>query len=159
GSKIHNVSLRDRAIGLGYKLNEYGLFRTVDDVRVAGEREEDVYGALGLDWIPPELREGHGEIDAAAGRALPALIEQRDLGGDLHTHTTESDGRDDLATMAAAARDAGLDYIAITDHSQSLVMANGLDERRTLEHAARIRAAAADAGIHLLAGIECDIRP
>jgi DNA polymerase (family X) len=94
-----------------------------------------------------------------AARALPQLVDERDLRGDLHTHTTESDGRDDLAAMAAAARDAGLEYIAITDHSQSLAMANGLDERRALEHAARIRAADAAAGIRLLAGIECDIKP
>jgi DNA polymerase (family X) len=159
GSKAHNIVLRDRAIGLGYKLNEYGLFRTADEVRVAGEREEDIYAALGLDWIPPELREDRGEIQAAAARALPQLVDERDLRGDLHTHTTESDGRDDLAAMAAAARDAGLEYIAITDHSQSLAMANGLDERRVLEHAARIRAADAAAGIRLLAGIECDIKP
>jgi DNA polymerase (family 10) len=160
GSKAHNIALRDRAIGLGFKLNEYGLFRIADDVRVAGEREEDIYAALGLDWVPPELREMRGEIDAAAARALPRLIDRADLRGDLHTHSTETDGKDDLRTMAEAAREAGLEYIAITDHTQSLAMANGLDERRALEHAARIRALDAEGvGVRLLAGVECDIKP
>jgi DNA polymerase (family X) len=159
GSKAHNIALRDRAIGLGFKLNEYGLFRTADDVRVAGEREEDIYQALGLDWIPPELREMRGEIEAAAARTLPRLLDRADLRGDLHMHTTETDGKDDIRTMALAAREAGLEYIAVTDHSQALAMANGLDERRALEHAARIRAVDAEGlGIRLLAGIECDIK-
>ena len=159
GSKGHNIALRDRAIGRGFKLNEYGLFRTADNVRVAGEREEEIYGALGLDWIPPELRELHGEIEAAEGHALPRLIDRADLRGDLHSHTTETDGKDDIRTMAEAARAAGLEYLAITDHSQSLAMANGLDERRAADHAARIRAVDAEGcGIRLLAGIECDIK-
>jgi DNA polymerase (family 10) len=159
GSKAHNIALRDRAIGQGYKLNEYGLFRIADDARVAGEREEDIYAALGLDWTPPELREMRGEIDAAASRALPRLIELGDLRGDLHMHSTETDGRDDIRSMADAACAAGLEYIAITDHSQSLAMANGLDERRALAHAERIRAIDAERpGVRLLAGIECDIR-
>ena len=159
GSKAHNIALRDRAIDLGFKLNEYGLFRTDDDVRVAGEREEDIYGALGLDWIPPELREMRGELDAAGAHALPRLVDLADLRGDLHMHTTETDGKDDIRAMAEAARAAGLQYIAITDHSQALAMANGLDERRALEHAARIRAVDAEGlGIRLLAGVECDIR-
>jgi DNA polymerase (family X) len=159
GSKAHNIALRDRAIGQGYKLNEYGLFRSADDARVAGEREEDIYAALGLDWTPPELREMRGEIEAAAVRALPRLIDRGDLRGDLHMHSTETDGKDDIRAMAEAARAAGLEYIAITDHSQSLAMANGLDERRALAHAARIRALDAERpGVRLLAGIECDIR-
>jgi DNA polymerase (family X) len=159
GSKAHNIALRDRAIGLGFKLNEYGLFRIVDDARVAGEREEEIYQALGLEVVPPELREMCGEIAAAEQRTLPRLIERRDLRGDLHMHTTETDGKDDIRGMALAARDAGLQYIAITDHSQSLAMANGLDERRALAHAARVRAVDAEGiGIRLLAGIECDIR-
>jgi DNA polymerase (family 10) len=160
GSKAHNIALRDRAIGRGYKLNEYGLFTIADDARVAGEREEDIYAALGLDWVPPELREMRGEIEAAAAHALPRLVDLGDLRGDLHMHTTETDGRDDIRAMAEAARAAGLDYVAITDHSQSLAMANGLDERRALAHAARIRAVDAERpGVRLLAGIECDIRP
>ena len=159
GSKPHNIALRDRAIGLGFKLNEYGVFRIADDAKVAGEHEEDIYAALGLEWVAPELRELRGEIEAAESKTLPHLIDRADLRGDLHTHTTESDGKDELRAMAAAARDAGLEYIAITDHSQSLAMANGLDERRALAHAARVRALDAEGiGIRLLAGIECDIR-
>jgi DNA polymerase (family 10) len=159
GSKSHNIALRDRAIGLGLKLNEYGVFRLEGDARVAGDTEEGVYEALGLQWVPPELREDRGEISAAEGRALPRLLDLADLRGDLHMHTTETDGRDDLAAMAGAARQEGLEYIAITDHSKSLAMANGLDERRALEHAARARAADRQHGVRVLAGIECDIRP
>ena len=160
GSKAHNIALRDRAIGLGYKLNEYGVFTIADDTKIAGEREEDVYAALGLDWIPPELREMRGEIEAAAAHALPRLVDRADLRGDLHMHSTETDGKDDVRTMAEAARAAGLEYVAITDHSQALAMANGLDERRALDHAARIRAIDREGvGIRLLAGIECDIKP
>jgi len=159
GSKAHNIALRDRAIDQGFKLNEYGLFRTADDVKVAGQREEDIYAPLGLDWIPPELREMRGEIDAAQSHALPRLIDRGDLRGDLHMHTTETDGKDDVRTMAEAARHAGLEYIAITDHTQSLAMANGLDERRAIENAARIRAVDAEGlGVRLLAGVECDIK-
>lgn len=160
GSKAHNIILRDRAIGQGYKLNEYGLYRTADNVSVAGEREEDIYGALGLAWIPPELREARGEIEAAAAHALPRLIDRADVRGDLHMHSTETDGKDSIETMARAATEAGLQYIAITDHTQSLAMANGLDERRALAHAARIRALDGTlGGLRLLAGVECDIRP
>lgn len=159
GSKAHNIALRDRAIALGLKLNEYGVFRTADDGRIAGETEEDVYAALGLPWIPPELREMRGEIDAAASGALPRLIDRADLRGDLHMHTTETDGKDDIRAMAEAARDAGLEYIAITDHTQSLAMANGLDERRALAQADRIRAIDREGiGIRVAAGVECDIR-
>jgi DNA polymerase (family 10) len=159
GSKAHNIALRDRAIGLGFKLNEYGVFRVDDNSRVAGETEEDVYRALGLDWVPPELREMRGEIESAAVHTLPRLIERGDLRGDLHMHSTASDGKEDVRAMAAAARAAGHEYIAITDHTQSLAMANGLDERRMREHAARIRAIDAEGlGIRILAGAECDIR-
>src|SRR6185436_2374677 len=159
GSKSHNIALRDRAIGLGFKLNEYGLFRIEGDARVASATEDDIYQALGLAWVPPELREDRGEIAAAANGALPRLIERANLRGDLHTHSTETDGRDSVADMANGGRAAGLDYMAVTDHSQSLAMANGLDETRALAHAARVRALDGQHGIRLLAGIECDIRP
>jgi DNA polymerase (family X) len=160
GSKSHNIALRDRAIARGCTLNEYGLFRTDNDTRVAGDAEDGLYEALGLRFIPPELREARGEIQAAESGALPALIDASLIRGDLHTHTTETDGRDDIETMARAARAAGLEYLAITDHSQALAMANGLDERRALEHARRIREVGARMeGITLLAGIECDIHP
>ena len=177
GSKAHNIALRQRAIDQGLLLNEYGLFRTLDGdagdagdtgnadsgetgARIAGESEEGIYRALGLDYIDPSLRENRGEIAAAAAHALPRLITLQDLRGDLHMHTVETDGKDDIETMARAALALGYDYIAITDHSQSLAMANGLDETRALAHAARIREIGARLdGITLLAGIECDIRP
>lgn len=160
GSKSHNIALRDRAIQRGLKLNEYGLFRLADDSKVAGETEEGIYEALGLAFVPPELRESRGEIAAAEARTLPHLIQYQDLRGDLHMHTTASDGRADAETMALAAKAAGLEYIAITDHSQALAMANGLDEHRALEHARAVRALNERLdGITVLAGIECDIRP
>ena len=162
GSRAHNIALRDRAIQRGLKLNEYGLYRNDDGAAVAGASEEGIYEALGLALVPPELRENRGEIAAAEARALPHLVTRQDLRGDLHMHTTASDGRADAATMARAARDAGLSYIAITDHSQALAMAGGLDEHAALEHARRIRALNARddlQGMTVLAGIECDIRP
>ncbi len=158
GSKAHNIALRDRAIQRGLKLNEYGLYR--NDERVAGADEAGLYAALGLAFIPPELRENRGEIGAAESGALPRLIELGDVRGDVHMHTTTTDGRDEVEAMAVAARAAGLRYVAITDHSKALAMANGLDERRALEHARHIREVGARLeGITLLAGIECDILP
>ena len=158
GSKNHNIALRDRALERGLRLNEYGLFRASDEARLAGDTEESIYDALEMAWIPPELREHRGEFELAAAGQLPRVIELADLRGDLHMHTTETDGKDDLETMVLAARDAGLDYIAITDHSKALAMANGLDEARTLAHAARIREIGRRVdGIEVLAGIECDI--
>ena len=159
GSKAHNIVLRDRAIQRGFKLNEYGLYRVDDNTRVAGETEEGIYEALGLAFVPPELRENRGEIEAAESRALPPLIQLADLQGDLHCHTTTTDGRDTIEAMARAAQSAGLRYLAITDHSQSLAMANGLNEERALEHARAIRDVNQRLeGLTLLAGIECDIR-
>jgi DNA polymerase (family X) len=159
GSKAHNIALRDRAIQRGLKLNEYGLFRVDDDRRIAGDTEAGIYEALGLAPVPPELRENRGEIAAAEQLTLPGLIAVQDLRGDLHMHTTATDGRADAETMALAARAAGLEYIAITDHSRAIAMANGLDEARTLEHARAIRELNARLdGITVLAGIECDIR-
>lgn len=158
GSKAHNIVLRDRAVQRGLRLNEYGLFRVEDDARVAGDTEEGIYEALGLSWVDPALREHRGEIEAAESGGLPALVSLADLRGDLHMHTTETDGRDTLEAMAAAAHRRGYEYIAITDHSQALAMANGLDERRALAHAARVRALNGRfEGLTLLAGIEVDI--
>jgi DNA polymerase (family 10) len=160
GSKPHNIALRDRAIQRGFKLNEYGLFRVDDNSVVAGADEAGIYQALGLQYVPPELRENRGEIAAAEAGALPRLLAFEDLRGDLHMHTTATDGRADAETMARAAAAGGLQYIAITDHSKSLAMANGLDEARTLEHARQIRALNGRIeGFTVLAGIECDIRP
>lgn len=157
GSKAHNIALRDRALERGWKLNEYGLFDE-NERSIAGTTEHEIYKALGLAFIEPELRENRGEIDAAANGTLPHLITRADLKGDLHMHTTESDGRESLETMVAAAKARGLQYIAITDHSQSLSMANGLDETRTMANAERIRNySKTQKGITVLAGIECDI--
>jgi DNA polymerase (family 10) len=159
GSKAHNIALRDRAIQHGLKLNEYGLYRE-DGTIVAGADEEEIYERLGLAFVPPELRENRGEILAAEQRALPRLVSLADIRGDLHMHTTASDGRADAEAMARAARDTGLRYIAITDHSRALSMTGGLDERATLEHARRIRKLNDRIeDLTVLAGIECDILP
>jgi DNA polymerase (family X) len=158
GSKEHNVSLRGRALKMGYTLNEYALATLEEERRVAGASEEEVYAKLKLDFIPPELRENCGEIEAAAEHRLPKLIELSDLRGDLQMHTPASDGRHSIEQMAQAARKKGYEYIAITDHSKAVTVANGMDEARTREHMRAIRAASAKSkGIRILAGIEVDI--
>jgi DNA polymerase (family 10) len=158
GSKDHNVAIRMRAVKMGLKLSEYGLFRVADDARIAGETEEGIYQALGLPWIPPELRENTGEIEAAEQGRLPELVELRHIRGDLHMHTTETDGRATLEEMAEAARERGYEYIAITDHSKALSMTNGLDEKRVVEFARRVREInRTGLGIRVFSGIECDI--
>ena len=159
GSKEHNVALRQRAIRMNYKLSEYGLFRAEDDSRVAGATEEEVYGALGLDWIPPELRENQGEIELAEAHALPKLVQQKDVRGDLHMHTTATDGRATLEEMAEAARALGYEYIAITDHSKAIAMAFGLDEAKVVEFAKTCRRLneSGHLGIRIFSGLECDI--
>ncbi|MGA2197910.1 MAG: DNA polymerase/3'-5' exonuclease PolX [Bryobacteraceae bacterium] len=158
GSKEHNVAIRTRAVKMGYKLSEYGLFRVEDDAKVAGETEAGVYEVLGLPWIPPELRENTGEIEAAAEGRLPELVELGQIRGDLHMHTTETDGRATLLEMAEAARDRGYEYIAITDHSKALAMANGLDETRVVAFARQVREINREGiGIRVFSGIECDI--
>ncbi len=159
GSKEHNVALRQRAIRMGYKLSEYGLFRIDDETRVAGATEEEIYRTLGLDWIPPELRENIGEIEMAEAHTLPVLLTQRDIRGDLHMHTTATDGRATLEEMAIAARDLGYEYIAITDHSKAIAMAFGLDEQRVVDFARTVRKIneTGDLGIRIFSGLECDI--
>lgn len=158
GSKEHNVAVRTRAVKMGFKLNEYGLYKTETDELVVSKTEEEVYRALGLDWIPPEMRENLGEIDLAAEGRLPRLVRLDDIRGDLHMHTRETDGRATIEEMAAAARAMGYEYIAITDHSKALAMANGLDERRAVEFAHRVREInRQDLGIRIFSGIECDI--
>ena len=157
GSKAHNIVLRDKALERGWKLNEYGLFDP-NDQPIAGATEEEIYQALGMAYVPPELRENRGEIEAALENTLPRLIEASDLKGDVHMHTTESDGRETLETMVGAARARGLEFIAITDHTQSLAMANGLDETRTLANADRVRNYSKGLkGFSVLAGAEVDI--
>jgi DNA polymerase (family 10) len=143
---------------MGFTLNEYGLSRLDDNHRVAGTTEEEIYNTLNLDFIPPELRESCGEIEAAAEHRLPKLITVEELRGEVHMHTVETDGRCTIDEMAQAARQRGYQYIAITDHSKNLAFANGLDDKRAVEHIARIRAANEQTeGITIMAGIEVDI--
>jgi len=159
GSKAHNVSLRQRALKMGYTLSEWALARLDDESVVAAATEEEIYAALGMDWVPPELRENLGEIEAAAHHSLPKLTEKSDIRGDVHMHTNASDGHNTIREMAEAAVAVGYQYIAITDHSKNLAMTNGLDDRRALEHIERIRAVDREmAGrIRVFAGIEVDI--
>ena len=156
GSKEHNIVIRRRAQERGLKLNEYGLFR--GDESVASRTEEEVYAAVGLPWIPPELRENRGEIELAEAGKLPTLIELTDIRGDLHMHTTATDGMNSIHEMAEAAKARGLKYIAITDHSKRVTMANGLDAERLRAHWKEIEKVRAQiSGIEILKGIECDI--
>ena len=158
GSKNHNVSIRQRALKMGYTLSEYALTRVADGARVAGATEQEVYAALKLDYIPPELRENQGEIEAAEQHRLPRLIEVDDIRGDVHMHTVETDGRCTIEEMIDAARERGYAYMAITDHSKNLAFANGLDDTRAAEHVRRIREAASRSeGIRVFAGIEVGI--
>ena len=158
GSKAHNVALRQRALKMGFTLNEYSLADSTTEKPVAGKTEEEIYAKLKLDYIPPELRENLGEIEAAEKHALPELINQADIQGDVHMHTVETDGRNTIEEMAEAARERGYKYMAITDHSKNLAFANGLDDERALEHIKRIRAASDKMdGIRIFAGIEVDI--
>jgi len=158
GSKAHNVALRQRALKRGYTLSEYSLAELKTEKPVAGKTEEDIYAKLGLDYIPPELRENLGEIDAAQDHALPQLITQADLQGDVHMHTVETDGRNTIEEMAEAAKARGYKYMAITDHSKNLAFANGLDDKRAVEHIQRIREAGKRVGgITIFAGVEVDI--
>jgi DNA polymerase (family 10) len=159
GSKAHNVSLRQRALKMGYTLSEWALARLDDESVVAAATEEEIYAALGMDWMAPEMRENLGEIEAAARHELPRIIEKGDLRGDVHMHTTASDGRNSIEEMAEAAHACGYKYIAITDHSKNLAMTNGLDEKRALEQIKRIREVdrAMEGRIRVFAGIEVDI--
>jgi len=158
GSKAHNVALRQRALKMGYTLSEYSLTRLDDQKVAAGKTEREIYAKLKLDYIPPELRENQGEIDAAEKHSLPALISVEDLQGDIHMHTVETDGRNTIEEMAEAARAHGYKYMAITDHSKNLAFANGLDDKRAVEHITRIRKAAEKIdGIKIFAGVEVDI--
>jgi DNA polymerase (family X) len=158
GSKAHNVALRQRALKMGYTLNEYSLATLEGEKPVAGKTEEEIYDKLKLDYIAPEMRENLGEIDLAQNHALPRLITQADLQGDVHMHTVETDGRNTIEEMAEAAKARGYKYMAITDHSKNLAFANGLDDKRAVEHIHRIREAAKKIdGITIFAGIEVDI--
>ncbi|MGB2619423.1 MAG: DNA polymerase/3'-5' exonuclease PolX [Candidatus Acidiferrales bacterium] len=158
GSKEHNVVLRGRAREMGWTLNEYALTTLKGGRFVAGKTEKDIYDKLRLDYIEPELREHTGEIDAAEKHRLPGLLTPEDIRGDLQMHTTASDGRNSIEEMGKAAAELGYEYIALTDHSKAVTVANGMDEKRTLEQIKKIRAAQARVPeIRLLAGIEVDI--
>jgi DNA polymerase (family 10) len=159
GSKMHNVTLRQRALKRGYTLNEYALARMDDGAVVASRTEDDIYAALGMDWIPPEMRENNGEIEAAEAHRLPKLIELKDIRGDVHMHTTTTDGRNTIQEMAEAAIARGYEYMAITDHTKNLAMTFGLDDEAALEHIKRIRDAETEmeGRIRIFPGIEVDI--
>jgi DNA polymerase (family 10) len=158
GSKNHNVALRQRALKMKYTLSEYSLATLEGEKPVAGKTEEEIYAKLGLDYIPPELRENLGEIEAAEKHTLPQLITQEDIQGDVHMHTVETDGKNTIEEMAEAAKAHGYKYMAITDHSKNLAFANGLDDPRAVQHIARIREVGKKIdGITIFAGIEVDI--
>ncbi len=158
GSREHNIVLRGRANEMGWTLNEYALTTLKGGRVVASKTEEEIYAKLKLAYIEPELRENAGEIDAAEKATLPSLLKLEDIRGDLQMHTTASDGRNSIEEMGEAGRKLGYEYIALTDHSKAVTVANGMDEKRTLEQIKKIRAAQKRVeGIRLLAGIECDI--
>ena len=158
GSKEHNVALRGRANEMGWTLNEYQLATLKGEKHVASRTEEEIYAKLKLEFVPPELRENTGEIAAAEKHKLPKLIERRDVKGDLQMHTTASDGKNSIEEMAEAARELGHEYIAITDHSKAVTVANGLDEKRMAAHIQKLHAAdKKELGIRVLAGSEVDI--
>ncbi|MDO8682454.1 MAG: DNA polymerase/3'-5' exonuclease PolX [Armatimonadota bacterium] len=159
GSKEHNIQLRGLAESQGFKVNEYGVFRVKTNEKVAGETEEEVYNVLGLEWMPPEMRERTGEIEAAASGSLPKLIEQAEIKGDLHAHTNWSDGSDTLEAMAQAARDRGYEYLVISDHSVSMGFIKGLTVERVAEQRRQIQLLNARMpNFRILTGIEVNIR-
>ncbi len=156
GSKAHNIAVRKIGVEKGLKINEYGAFR--GDDRVAGRTEKEVYEEVGLTYVEPELREGRGEIEASKDGNLPTLVSREDIRGDLHCHTKASDGKYSLREMVKAAKELGYDYLAITDHSQHLTVAQGLDAKRLREQIKQIDQLNEElTGIRLLKGIECDI--
>lgn len=160
GSKEHNIKLRKIAVRKGYKLNEYGLFDRKTNQRVAGESEADIYSKLGLQYIPPELREDQGEIEAAQRNSLPELVDMPQIRGDFHVHTVWSDGSDTIEAMALEGKKLGYEYIGICDHSQTLKVAHGLSEERLLDQITFIRELNDRIqGITILSGIESDILP
>jgi DNA polymerase (family 10) len=159
GSKDHNVKLRTISVKAGYKLNEYGLFRRGDDELIASETEEKIYKTLGMQWIPPELRENRGEIEAAIEKKLPELVEFSEIKGDLHCHSKWSEGTATIKEVAEKARSLGLSYVVITDHSKSLGIAHGLDEERLRDQSKEIDAINKEFdGFTVLKGIECDVK-
>lgn len=159
GSKAHNIRLREMAIKKGLKLNEYGIFREKDNKRVGGEKEKDVYAILGLPYIPPELREDQGEIEAALAGTLPSLITVEDIKGDLHVHSRWSDGSHSFEELVEAAREHGYAYFALTDHSRGLAVARGLTIERLMDQKKEIDALNRKLkGFRILQSTEVDIR-
>ncbi|MFW6376153.1 MAG: DNA polymerase/3'-5' exonuclease PolX [Thermoplasmatota archaeon] len=158
GSKEHNVPLRQIAIDQGYKLNEYGLFNKDTDEKVAGETEKGIYEKLGMKWMPPELRENRGEIEAAQNDNLPDLVVLEDIKGDLQSHSNWSDGHNTMLEMGKEAQERGYEYLAVTDHSQGLSVAGGLTKEDIEEREEELREAEDQLDIHLLSGIEVDIK-
>jgi DNA polymerase (family 10) len=159
GSKDHNVRLREMAVRRGLRINEYGVFRVEDEYKVGGKTEEEVYGALGLAWIPPEIREAQGEIELAQRGELPVLVSLADIRGDLHMHTTWSDGDDTAEAMARVAKARGYEYVAITDHSRSLRFAGGVSIDDLRAHARVAEEVGDRVGLRVLIGSEVDILP
>ncbi|MBI3630414.1 MAG: DNA polymerase/3'-5' exonuclease PolX [Candidatus Rokubacteria bacterium] len=160
GSKQHNIRLREMAMKNGLKISEYGVFKEPTGRRVAGATEEEVYAAVGLPWIPPELREDAGEVEAALAGRLPTLIELGDIRGDLHCHTNATDGHHTIEALVQAAAQRGYDYIVVTDHTKSATVAGGLTAEQMRAHVHKIRAAQKKfKDITVLAGAECDILP
>lgn len=163
GSKDHNIAIRGRAKKRGLKINEYGIFKETNEERMGGEKEEEIFSILGLDFVPPELRENRGEVGAAESHGLPKLISVADIKGDLHMHTTESDGANSIEDMAFSAMERGYEYIAITEHSKSLTIAHGLDEDRLFKQMAEIdkinlKFKSEHLKFKILKGIEVDIK-
>ncbi len=156
GSQAHNIALRRRAQARGLKVNEYGVFE--GDHAVAGKSEADVFAAVGLEEIPPELREGRGELEAAENNGLPELLDRAEIRGDLHSHSSASDGRHSIEEMALAAKEMGYQYLGVTDHSKRLTIANGLDESRLSRQMDEIdELNSSHPGIHVFKSIEVDI--
>lgn len=159
GSKAHNIKIREMAVKAGLKINEYGIFRESDNKRIGGEKEEDVYRVLGLPYIPPELREDTGEIEAALEGRLPVLLELSDIKGDLHVHSKHSDGSHTILELIDAAKQRGYEYIALTDHTKGLGVARGLNEEKVLEELKEVRALNRKLkDFRVLMGVEVDIR-
>ena len=159
GSKDHNVKVRERAVRKGLKVNEYGVFRVDGDTRIGGKTEEDVYKAVGLPWMPPEIREDQGEVELAEKGRLPRLIQVGDIRGDLQMHTRWSDGTETVEAMARAAKALGYEYVAVTDHSQSLKFVGGVPVDELRANARAAKRASDKVGIAVLMGTECDILP
>ncbi len=159
GSKAHNVVLRQRALKMGYTLSEWALARLDDGSTVAAATEEEIYASLRMDWMPAEMRENLGEIEAAARHELPRLIELKDLRGDVHMHTSATDGHNTIGEMAESAHACGYKYIAITDHTKSMAMTGGMDEKRALDQIRRVHEVdrQMEGRVRVFPGIEVDI--